>query len=337
MIKLYNRLIRNCKSENMHNRIHIELENHMTPEQFFKLKRDFSIKSSFPVYLENVLSEIFPKLYRYFRFLKRKSLYFFHTENNANFKQNKYAKAWMQRIDSYMVKIQKNHPESFVKKRVNHHTWYFTSKDQTIKSKDKILLVCFTGARSRMMMPLPVFLQSLDANNTDIIYIRYSHPNGYLYGFRGYDQNFEAMLDRLGSLPFDNYGRVVGLGTSAGSIPSLLLALKYEFDAVMLCGSMGPHDVEWSKALGKEVECFIKDLTRNLKNIPSVYLVYGADSKIDTKNVAQLQPLLPGAKLLKINKAGHSAFEPLINSGQFVGLLAKTIFSNKKVNALKLR
>ena len=330
MIKLYNRLIRNCKSENMHSRIHIELENYMTPEQFFKLKNDFSIQSLFSTHSENRLIQTFHKLHKYFRYLKRKSLSFFNAENGTHYNQNKYTTAWMQRIDFYMNKIQKDHPEPFIKKRMDRYTWYFTSKDRTLKTKDKTLLVCFTGARSRMMMPLPVFLQSLDASSIDVIYIRYPRLNGYLCGLPGYDNSFVAMLDRLGSLPFNDYRHVVGMGSSAGTIPSLLLALKYEYNAVMLSGSAGPNDPTWSKALGKEVEEYIKNFTSNSKNIPSIYLVYGADSQPDTENAAQLQLLLPDAKLLKINKAGHTALKPLIVNGEFVDLLAKTIFSNNK-------
>ncbi len=330
MIKLYNRLIRNCRTENMCNRIHIELENHMTPEQFFKLRNYFSIQPSFSQRFKNVVTKTFPKLGIYYGYLKRKSFYLLRTENSTYYNRDKYTTAWIQRIDSYMHKMQKDYPEPFIKKRMNRHTWYFTSKDGTLKTKDKTLLVCFTGAQYRMMMPLPVFLQSLDANSTDVIYIRYPRPNGYLYGLTGYDQSFEAMLDRLGSLPLYDYRHVVGMGSSAGTIPSLLLALKYKFNAVMLSGSAGPNDPDWSKALGKEVEELIEDFTSNAKNIPLIYLVYGADSKPDAENAAQLQLLLPYAKLLKINKAGHAALKPLIINGEFVDLLANTIFSNNK-------
>ncbi len=333
MIKLYNRLVRNCKSENMYNRMHIKLENYMTPEQFDKLKSDFKIyndiaeineKSS----LKKIVNRMFPKFYKILVYWKNKIIYSkIKIDAGSKINFNQHTQKWINRIDNYFKQTNKNYPEPFIKKRINRYTIHFTSKDQTTKTKDKTLLVCFTGNAQRMMMPLAVFLQSLDSKTTDVIYIKNPKEKGYMSGLPGYDKSFEEMLDRLGSLPFDNYKHVVGMGTSGGAYAILLLSLRYSFDAVMAVGPIGPDDFRLIKELGKNTENFIEDFTNNTHKLPSIYLVYGANDLKDKDNIYKWKKVLKEVNIIKIDDIGHVALRPLIQNGKFADLLSKTIYS----------
>lgn len=191
MIKLYERLMKGCQSVNMLNRVHIRLGDWMMPQQYVEL-RDALKTYSGPD--KNIIN-------------------------------------WLQDFEQYFNKSDKPHPENFMKRRIDLHTVLYTSVDQTVPTQEKTLLVCMTGGMQRMMMPLAVFLQHLDARTTDVIYITSPKREGYFYGIPRYDQSFEEMLTRLGALPFDRYKRLVGMGSSLGGVSIIMLALKYQFDA----------------------------------------------------------------------------------------------------------
>lgn len=331
MIKLYNRMVRNCKSKNMYNRIHIILENHMTPEQFYKLKSDFKVYNDIAKIkerssLKKIVNRIFPEFYKSLVYLRNKIIYSrIKIDEGSKTNFNQYTIKWIKRIDGYFKQIKKNYPESFVKKRINRYTIHFTSKDQTIKTKDKTLLVCFTGNAQRMMMPLAVFLQYFDSKTTDVICISRPREQGFTCGLPGYDQNFEGMLDRLGSLPFKDYKLVVGLGVSGGSFATLMLSLKYSFDAAMAVGPVAPDDLRLIEVLGKKTENFIEDFKNNTHKLTSIYLVYGAKDLKGKDNVNKWKEVLEEVNIIKIDNAGHSALTRLIKDGKFADLLSKTI------------
>jgi hypothetical protein len=277
----------------------------MTPEQFCTLKNDIYTNSS----LDNSFNEA-------------EERDFSKTEP----KDDQYPVKWIHRIDYYFKKIEKENPEPFIKKRIDRHTILFTSRDKSFKPKDKILLVCFTGKRHRMMMPLPVFLQYLNAETTDVIYMIDISSNSFRQGMPDYDHSFEGMLDRLSFLPFKDYKQVVGMGVSGGTLPILLLSIKYGFDAVLTVGAKGPNEPRWTEAIKKDTSQLIEDIQKNTNKISSTYLVYGADEPRDVKGTNEWKKLLPDATLIKIDNVGHAAIKPLIENGKYADLLSETIF-----------
>lgn len=343
MIDLYNRITQNCKSINMLNMVHIKLENYMTPEQFVLLKNSLRI-SELPVkqdlisvakkILKKNIKNTIPGFYNRLSLGKKEMVLSFKSGHPVQTMPQNQTITWIQDLDSYFSKIKKVNPEPYIKKRIDRYTYLFTSKYFKHVPNSKTLLVCFTGNANRMMMPVCVFLQNLNAQNTDVIFLKDPGKNGYRHGVAGYDNSFVDMLDRLSSLPFKNYKRVIGLGTSGGGIPVLLMSLKYEFDAVMAVSARSPNDVGYIKALGKEMKCFVRDVSKNTQKIPRIYLVYGANSSVDKDFAYLWKEILPASILKETENAPHNALLPLIKNGQFADFLSQTIFNVDQTNTI---
>lgn len=292
MINFFSKVLKNCKTQNMCNRSIINIENWITPLKFYQLLDDLKVK-------------------------------------DLDVGQCKQPfKNFVKNIQSYLDKIGKDSPEPFIKKRINDHTLYFTCDKQKIK-KEKTLVIAFTGSLNRMMMPLPVFLQYLDANTTDVIFITCPHKRlGYRYGMPGHDDNFQDMLKRFGSLPYSDYKSVVGFGTSSGSYPILLLAHIYAFDSVLAVGPRGPNDERWLEVLGVDTRTVLNELSDGLINNPKTYIVYGSTDPIDVKGTQDWKALLTLVTPIKIEGAKHNALLPFIEKGSLNQLLVRTIFRN---------
>jgi hypothetical protein len=84
------------------------------------------------------------------------------------------------------------------------------------------LIVAFTGAAMRLMMPLPIFMQALP-QNTDLLILYDPKKNHYRSGI--WDGNatisdFASLFPRL----FGLYSDTVALGTSIGGLPAIRFA-----------------------------------------------------------------------------------------------------------------
>ena len=93
--------------------------------------------------------------------------------------------------------------------------------------KEKTLLICFSGIAQRMMMPIPFFLQQLDARETDVLLIRDPERNGFRTGIQGISNSIEAVIDQITQLlDISQYKKTAAIGASGGGFPALLTAMR---------------------------------------------------------------------------------------------------------------
>jgi hypothetical protein len=308
MIELYRRLIRDCKTVNQINRVHIALENRLTPLEISSLSSELNKNRL----VESVLAKISPQ-----RKERRPAL------------DSKYAKEWLAKLDDLASHSGKKKPEPFVCKRLSRHSLLFS--DPSIPSKHKTLAVCFTGASRRMMMPTGVWLQYLDAKRVDVVLIIYPQKSiGYRRGLRGVGEDFSETLSNLSTvLPASDYARTVAIGTSGGAVPALLAAIQFNYSAVLAVGINSPFNEKWHNALGFNLRNLASQLIVKSKSSTAIKFVHGFDHEQDKMSACAWQELLKTAEIISIRNdeepVGHLALRTILKSGDLSQFLAKTL------------
>ncbi len=306
MIKLYQRLVRGCSTVNQINRVHIALENWMTPLQWWSLRNEL-LQS--PVY----------------DFLRQP-----RNENAASVLDIRHVqRTWVDTMHKMYEKAASNVAQDFMRCRLGRHiNWYKSAQGETL---NKTLVICFTGIAQRMMIPLPVFLQHIDATDCDVVMIRYPRGKGYRYGLEGVADGFAATVVKLGEiLPVQQYARTVTIGVSGGGLPAVMTALRLNFDAALSFSGGHPEDPRWQEASGPSAATLLRDFMQHTNKNVQVFLAYGADSKADEHAAMALGQLLPSS-IIRIGDektpVGHVSLYPLLIWGQLSRFLRETVLA----------
>lgn len=304
MIQLYLRLTLHCKTINQINRVHIALENWMTPVKWESL------------YLGLTSLEEY-------QFLKVNERRVPTSANDVQYAQHD----WFFRMSQMYAKAKTSQvAQPFLRRSQRQHVILYTCPGD---SKHKTLVVCFTGLAQRMMIPLAPFLQSFNAESTDILMVRYPKGKGFRNGLEGLSDSFEGTIDALQvMLSSKPYARTVAIGVSGGGLPAVLCSLKLAWDAVISLSGNHPNDERWQEALGFSLVDLIKTYQKRLNKKIPIFLAYGWDALPDVAAAEALAAILPST-LIKINPkgkpVGHVSMLPILMSGHLSQFLQNTI------------
>jgi hypothetical protein len=303
MIKLYRRLTRGVTSINQLNRVHIALENSLTPLQWFKLQSDLSAS------LKEIPSE---------------------RENEYHVAQ----KNWIKQINEMCFVSGIKSPQLFKREAIKKFIKLFKGA-----SKNKKLLVCFTGLAQRMMVPLPSFLQHVNSNEIDVLLITYPKKTGFRSGLKGSTNSFDDFIEDLNvMIQTSQYDEIFSIGVSGGGLPAILCALKLNFEAAISFSGGNPEDVRWTEALGYKLEKLIETYLNKNRSKPILTLVYGEDSQDDMLAAKRTAELLKVQKVVirsNKGKVGHVSLYPLMMAGKLISFLENALFQAKRQNHLK--
>jgi hypothetical protein len=304
MIKLYKRLTSRCKTINQLNRVHISLENWMTPMQSKSLQEELLLD---PDYL----------------FLDAN----FSTESLDDFSLNQ--RKWLANMKRNLQLGLSNEAQTFSRFRLRRYLALYS--DSCMPKANKTLVVCFTGMSQRMMMPLAIFLQNIDAKENDVAVVTYPKDKGFRNGLEGTASSFEDMIDKLkGLFASQGYKRIVAIGVSGGGIPAILCTLRAGWQSALAFGAGSPNDKRWFDALGFDLSVLFRSYRKKVFKFLPLYLVYGEDAQKDSEAAKSIQKLLP-ANLIKVGskseKVGHVVLQPLLMSGKLASFLKKTVLA----------
>ena len=93
--------------------------------------------------------------------------------------------------------------------------------DPRFPSRDKSLVIGFTGQLNRLMMPLAAFLQALPAERCDLVVVRKGREDHYDRGIPPWTGMTEAAGALLREAGAARYRRLATFGVSAGGLPAL--------------------------------------------------------------------------------------------------------------------
>ena len=297
MIAGYRRAARRCRTVNQFNALHIALDNRLTPAELVAL-----VHQQGPWFRPRL------QLRRALRLLPQRWRHAQPQHAPAALRDE-----WLRKLLRFYAMVRKPRPEPFARRKLSRHLRLYSSGGPR---RDKTLLLCFVGSAQRPMMPLPVFLQHLDAASTDVLMVGYPRGVGLRRGLPELAGSFEASIDRLRELAdIGAYRRCVALGTSGGGTPALLAALRLGLPAAMSAGGGGPNDMRWAAELGEDVGDLAERYARALPAAPRVVLAYGADEPNDVASAqafaqripAQLVPVRDGRRSVP-----HNVLQPLL-------------------------
>jgi hypothetical protein len=318
MIELYARLTRCCRSENQFNRVHIALENRMTPLEFAGL---FTALTGGRELTMTGWARHWPLRPMLRRLMAARPAA--GTPELAGVSD--YSRAWMARLHAKFA-LAGRLPESFVRQRLRHSVSRFEGHG---RRDCKTLLICFSGNAHRMMMPWPVFLQHIDARHADLVYLRTVKHCGYRSGIRGLADNLPESIDALERLvECRTYRKVSVLGTSGGGLPAILAGIRLGAGAVLAAGPNSPEDERWTElAEGRGGAELFRRFAGTQARLPDIHLVYGAFAKKDKESARTIAACLPVKSITKVPETGHSVLYPLVERRQFRKLLRRTVLA----------
>jgi amino acid adenylation domain-containing protein len=249
---------------------------------------------------------------------------YFHSAILETEPVNSKHQEWIKKFHVEYNFFKKSTPEEFFRKKMVDHIYFYGDK---FDPKEKTLLICFSGNAQRMMMPLPFFLQQLDARETDVLLIRDPTRNGYRTGIKGISNSIEAVIDQITHLlDISQYKRTAAIGTSGGGFPALLSAMRLGLDASLSVGSCGPYDSRWKKLSDSSAFDMIIKNYRSQEKHPNINLCYGTKSSLDHKSALEISQLI-SAHIIPIENAGHVALPSIRLTGGLNKLLTETIFN----------
>ena len=185
-------------------------------------------------------------------------------------------------------------------------------RDPTENDGGKTLLVGFAGNARRLMMPIAIFLQCLDARLWDVVLLRKGlEQTNFFDGVYGVAGNFPDLMEyvRKAASP-EKYRRVMTYGTSGGGFAAILAAvLLGATRGVSVCGAPSPLD-PW-------LEAQLAGRPTPSVEPPQLHYIYGADSETDLQSALALQSLFGGRLHPVAGVDDHYALKPMLKAGQF--------------------
>lgn len=320
MIGLYERLLETCGSENQRNRVHILLENRMTPEELVALRAHY-VSSGEPGRAELAARRALGKGAR---LLPHRSAPPETVDSRLSRATIEHTQSWIGRLYGLFLHAGDPAPVACTRRHLRHDVVVFSDGGPRER---KTLLLCFSGNAHRMMLPMPVFLQNLRPPDVDVVWLRTQRGQGYRTGIRGISDSLATSIEGLRILlKPEVYRRLAVMGTSGGGLPAIMTGLQLGADAVLSVGGNNPHDERWSAhGDGTGVPERLRQLSEPLARRPDICLVHGANHGNDAVSAAAVAAILPRTRTVSVRGADHNALVPLLQRRRLRALFESTI------------
>lgn len=208
---VYRRAIRGCRSVNQINKLHIDLENRITPADLQQLA-DGQARGA----LSGPMAD--------------------GSEPTA---------VWLNTLQGMLAASGKTVPEPFTTARLGPNLWHYRGPG---KPGEKTLLLCFSTIRRRMLIPTPVFLQHLNAQAADVLLVVDSRTASFQAGVPALGDTLEAVIATLAGLDLlKQYRRLRTFGCSGGGYPAVLAGHRLGAELAISVAGRFPGRNYWSR------------------------------------------------------------------------------------------
>jgi hypothetical protein len=317
----YDCLRRRATTINRLNRLHISLENIITPGEMERLyaqitKPGLMLPSAGLERVAGVESQ------------DSRERLSAHSDVNSSPDLYEFSAQWIEKL-RWAATLNEKSKTEFGRRKISRKVYRYSS---ALASK-KRLIICFTGNSFRPMMPISFVLNHIDPAQNELVAIRTVRNEGYRTGIVGVADSFADSLDRLPKLlEFERYYEVSILGTSGGALPAILAGLHLKCANILAVGSNAPSDKRWTEFFtGREGKIFYDLLYKRSGRTSAVFhLAYGDRSTRDYEAATELSTLLTNRRVHKITGAPHDCLFPLILAGNLTKFFSATICSPMK-------
>jgi hypothetical protein len=302
IIAAYRRLLKSCSTTNQVYKLNIALENRLEPEQWDHIRK--YQKSRNELVYKIFTSWIFRLLSIRFKYPSLDK-FLLGYELATNLRGNRGPDITVN--------------ESNYRRTLNTNGVSLFCNPGNLKNR---LLIVWTGAARRPMMPLMTFLSAVWHLGVDVLVIRAYQGKSYVDGIPGHGNSLNEGLTSIEILVRNlNYQQHYVLGTSMGTIPALLFSYQIKSKSVVLAGPTDPtlYESEYEK---------LKLSSENHLYPATVALIVGSKAEQDLE-IAGLLTKDFQAEAHFVPDAGHNSLWPLILNGQFSEYLRKSLSLEK--------
>jgi hypothetical protein len=290
----YATLAARCRTQNEFNRLHIDLENVLTPAEIAELTQ---------------LEEVGPEDDAVNREVKRSG-----PKPVGGLKRGTLS-AWLGRLRNWAPQLFEA-PQHYQRRAIADHVTLY--HDPACHARDKDLLVAFAGAGRRLLMPIAVFLQFLDSDRWDVVVLKRCPRNSFLLGLGGVSNDFPGLIAYLqAAMSPTQYRRVITLGTCAGGYPALWAALLMNAERGISIGGFPPKPAPSSAQENQPVVYQPSVVPHEV----DLRFVYGADYARDHQFAIALSDLFGGQLWPVPDIDKHGVFGVLLRRGQLAPFL----------------
>ena len=207
-------------------------------------------------------------------------------------------------------------PQAFSRRSLSDNVLFY--QDHEREASAKSLLVGFAGDARRLMLPIAVFLQCLDARAWDIVLLRKGpHKWPFSKGVEGVSRHLPSVLSYVKtSISADQYQRIVTLGTSGGGFYAIVAAILLDGASGVSIGGAAPK-----ASLGFRLRWQLAYHRAFAEREPEFKFVYSAGHDLDRKAAMALQGAYGGKLRPVAGVAEHNALAPLLARGELAEFL----------------
>lgn len=307
-IRVYQKLRDSCITENQLNRLHIALENRMTPSErkavILFLESEYSRPQRSFLRLHSAIHSRLPRL------------------GLGNFPKSHWRKraewGWLRKLISWR-QMEADHVLAERFERIVSTRGYALYRRTDLLRRS--LLIGFSGSSRRIMMSPADFLGQLSAFDADLLLLWPTRGGGYRSGVPGLGSDIPMVGRAIQELIADwDYNDVRMIGTSAGSLPALYVASMLQPVTVATIGTSNPRGagqyipwLEVSENLGHLIDRMRLSFT------------YGGNSRRD-EAVAKALASEVGGIVVEVDGSGHAPLFDLLRRGELSEWLRKNLF-----------
>ncbi len=302
MLEAYDRQLRELRTINQLNRVHIAYGNTVTPLEVL---------------------DLYTKLFR----LPHHQMPELHPECQMSAEEvRRSAREWIKSAMLDLKPVGKSYLEPFLRRDIRKGLLFYSDGRP---ASGKSLLVTFAGANERLMMPIATFLQNINAATTDVLYLSDPSRAAYRHGLPGLAGRLQDIAAPLADLvDIAAYRRRVAIGVSAGGLPAVIGALAMKMDAVLGCGAPHPDRFDGGAIGGLKMAELLADLRAGSTGT-KIFLAYGDDEAKDKAAAEALAKCVDPALELEVSfdgkKVQHNVLYPLSMNGSLPGFLNRLL------------
>jgi len=234
-----------------------------------------------------------------------------------------------QRLDALTAALARSgerDPEPFVTTRLGPAVFHAEGPGTRA---DKTLLVCFSVVGGRkLFVPLPVFLQHLDARRHDLLLVADPEGTAFRGGVPGLGGDVTAVVRAIADLPqLAEYGAVRVLGCSAGAFPAMLLGRRVGAELTVAASGRFPSERHLGALVSMYARCVLAALRAPRAR---VVLAHSGTKRRDAAYARRLARLTGARRVaveLREHELGHNLFEPLVATGRLSAFLERTLLA----------
>lgn len=212
-------------------------------------------------------------------------------------------------------------PQPF--RRQDLHTGVTLYRDPAFAAADKDLLVAFGGHAGRLMLPIGVFLQEMDARLWDIVVLNKGAGGSYLNGMEGIGDDLAAIARFIETeIEPSRYRRVVLLGTSGGGYAAIAAAGPFNADrGVSICAS-APASLPAPPSRNPGPAAAAG---------PVLVFLFGAENPNDRRSALALQAVFGGRLLPIAGVENHNVLHELLKQRRLAKILDTVLGADGRV------